>query len=186
MNLAYYHPLIIHAPLVLIPIAVVFSIGDRLFPRAGLRLAAALLLLLGAGGALPATQTGEAAERVARQENPGVRRITVSGPVPQAIGNGSLLETHATLGDLTAYLYGALFVVEAGVLFASSPTTQRWRGSWALSAATARVVRGTWLVVAVVGIVVVVLTGYYGGQLVYDHGIGVTHSVTNAPKNVTP
>ena len=181
MNLAYYHPLIIHAPLVLIPIAVVFAIGDRLFPRAGLRLAAVLLLLFGAGGAFLATQTGEAAEHVARQENPGLRNIEASGTVPRALGNGSLMETHATLGDLTAYLYGALFVVEAGVLFATSPATERWRGRWTLSATTASLVRGIWLAVAVVGIVVVVLTGYYGGQLVYDHGIGVTHSAANAP-----
>jgi uncharacterized membrane protein len=172
-DLAFYHPLVVHAPLVLLPIAIGFAIADLLVPRARLRLAAMLLLLLGAGGAFLATQTGEAAEHAAGRD---VGEITVSGTIPQTVGGGSLLETHQTLGDLTAYLYGALFVVEAAVWFTTAETTRARRGRWTLAAPTARLVRGIWLTVGTLGLVLVVLTGYYGGQLVYDHGVGVTQT----------
>jgi len=173
-DLATYHPIIVHAPLVLLPVAVVFGIADLIAPRAGLRLAALILLLFGAGGAFLATQTGEAAEHAAFSSGVNVHQITVGGAIPAAVGGGSLLETHQTLGDTTAYLYGFLFVVGAAVFFATSETTRRWRGSWTLAAPTARLIHGIWLTVATIGLIVVVLTGYYGGQLVYDHGVGVS------------
>lgn len=173
-DLAYFHPIIVHAPLVLLPVAIVFSIANLFLPRAGLRLAALILLLFGAGGAFLATQTGEAAEDAARDATPEVRRITASGAIPQAVGDGRLLETHQELGDMTANLYLALFAVDAVVWFTTAEFTRRWRGRWTLSAPRARIIHGAWLAVATLGLVLVVLTGYYGGQLVYDHGVGVS------------
>src|SRR4051794_5998635 len=124
IDLAYFHPLIVHAPLVLLPVAIGFAIANLLVPRSGLRLAALLLLFLGTVGAFLATQTGEAAEHAARQTTPGVRQITVGGSIPQAIGDGSLLETHQTLGDLTANLYAALFAVDVVVWFTTAEATK--------------------------------------------------------------
>ncbi|MEO7913723.1 MAG: hypothetical protein ABIV47_29065 [Roseiflexaceae bacterium] len=55
-DLADLHPLIVHAPQVLIPVAIVFQILHLLVPKAGLRIAAILLLAGGVGGAVLANE----------------------------------------------------------------------------------------------------------------------------------
>ena len=172
-DLAALHPLIVHAPLVLIPVAILFELLHLLVPKAGLRIAAVLLLAGGVAGAVLATETGESAEHRSEQVTPGAEDIIVPGLVPQAVAGGKLLETHARLGDLTRNLYGLLLLVEAGMLAASAPALARFRGGWSLSAGAARILRGGWMLVAVVGLAVVVLTGHYGGTLVYTHAVGI-------------
>ena len=172
-DLAAMHPLIVHAPLVLIPVAILFELLHLVVPKAGLRLAAVLLLAGGVAGAILATETGESAEHRTEQVTPGAEDITVPGVVPQAVAEGNLLETHARLGELTRNLYGLLLVVEAGLLAASAPALARFRGGWSLSAGMARITRGAWMLTAVVGLAVVVLTGHYGGTLVYSHAVGI-------------
>ena len=172
-DLAAMHPLIVHAPLVLIPVAILFELLHLLVPKAGLRIAAVLLLAGGVAGAVLATETGESAEHRSEQVTPGAEDITVSGFVPQTVAAGKLLETHARLGKLTRNLYGLLLLVEAGMLAASAPAVARFRGGWSVSAGVARMVRGAWMLVAVVGLAVVVLAGHYGGALVYSHAVGI-------------
>jgi uncharacterized membrane protein len=175
-DLAAYHPLIVHAPLVLLPVAVLFSVLSLFFPRAGLRLTAILLLVGGVLGAILATETGEAAEEQAEDVTPAVKSISDAGRVPLAVADGNLLETHAQLGELTRNLYGLLLLVEGGVVLASTPVLARFRRGWTLPARTERITRWLWTLVAVAGMVVVVWTGHYGGKLVYEHAIGVTPS----------
>jgi uncharacterized membrane protein len=187
-DLAALHPLIVHAPLVLIPVAIVFQLLHLLVPKAGLRIAAILLLAGGVGGAILATETGESAEHRTEQVSPGADEITVAGVVPQAVAEGNLLETHAKLGELTRNLYGLLLLVEASLLAATLPALARFRGGWSLSAGVARIARGAWMVVAVAGLAVVVLTGHYGGTLVYSHGVGIPKQAavpTTAPQSGT-
>ncbi len=172
-DLAALHPLIVHAPLVLIPMAIVFQLLHLLIPKAGLRIAAILLLAGGVGGAILATATGESAEHRTEQVSPGADEITVTGVVPQTIAEGNLLETHAKLGELTRNLYSFLLLLEVGLLAATLPAFARFRGEWSLSAGVARIARGAWMVVAVAGLAVVVLAGHYGGALVYEHGVGI-------------
>jgi uncharacterized membrane protein len=172
-DLAALHPLIVHAPLVLIPVAILFELLHLLVPKAGLRIAAVLLLAGGVAGAVLATETGESAEHRAEQVTPNAEDIAVPGFVPQAVAEGNLLETHAKLGELTRNLYGVLLLVEAGLLAASAPALARFRGGWSLSGAVARITRGAWMLVAVAGLAAVVLTGHYGGTLVYSHAVGV-------------
>jgi uncharacterized membrane protein len=172
-DLAALHPLIVHAPLVLIPVAIVFQLLHLLVPKAGLRIAAILMLDGGVGGAILATETAESAEHRTDQVSPGAEDISVSGFVPQTMAEGNLLETHAKLGELTRNLYGFLLLVEAGLLATTLPALARFRRDWSLSAGVARIVRGTWMLVAIAGLAVVVLTGHYGGTLVYEHGVGI-------------
>jgi uncharacterized membrane protein len=167
---AYFHPLIVHAPLVLIPVAILFELLHSFVPKAGLRIAAVLLLTGGVAGAVLATETGEAAEK--RAEQVAADRIPADGLVPQVVAGGQLLETHARLGDLTRNLYGALLLVEGGLLLASLPGLARLRRNWSLPGRIERLLRGIWMGVAVVGLALVVLTGHYGGLLVYDHAVG--------------
>jgi uncharacterized membrane protein len=175
---AALHPLIVHAPLVLIPVAILFELLHLLVPKAGLRIAAVLLLAGGVAGAILATETGESAEHRAEQIMPEAEDITVPGFVPQTVAQGKLLKTHERLGDMTRNLYGLLLLVEAGLLAASAPALARFRGGWSLSAGVARIARGAWMLAAVVGLVVVVLTGHYGGTLVYSHAVGVPRQAT--------
>lgn len=172
-DLASVHPLIVHAPLVLLPIAVLFAILSLVFPKAGLRLAAILLLAGGVAGAVMATETGEAAESHAEQVMPAVEDLTAPGVVPQAVAEGQLLETHAKLGELTRNLYGLLLLAECALLALSTPALTRLRRGWSLPARVEQWGRGIWTAVAIVGIAAVVLTGHYGGAMVYSHGVGV-------------
>jgi uncharacterized membrane protein len=184
IDLAALHPLIVHAPLALIPAAIAFQLLHLLVPKAGLRIAAMLLLAGGVGGAILATETGESAEHRTEQVSPGADSITVSGFVPQTVAGGNLLKTHARLAELTRNLYGALLLIEAGLLAASLPALARFRGGWSLSDAVARIARGAWMLIAIAGLAAVVLTGHYGGALVYDYGVGIPKQAS-APSNAT-
>ncbi|MFN8569874.1 MAG: hypothetical protein U0Z44_20610 [Kouleothrix sp.] len=58
--------------------------------------------------------------------------------MPQAIAGGSLLETHAQLGEMTRNLYGLLLIVEAGLFVLTEPALARLRGARTLPAGIAR------------------------------------------------
>lgn len=167
------HPITVHVPLVLIPVAVLLGLLDLLAPRFNLRPIALVLLFIGTGAAALSVTTGELASEQARAVDPAVQEIIVAGSVPEAIGHGRLLHTHSELGEQTRNLYSVLLAAEGVLFFFSSPLTARYRGARTISAGTARVARVIWLVLALAGIVLVVLTGHYGGQLVYEHGVGV-------------
>jgi uncharacterized membrane protein len=184
---ASLHPLIVHAPLVLIPVAILFELLHLVVPKAGLRIAAVLLLAGGVAGAVLATETGTSAEQHAEQV--AADQIPADGFVPQAVADGKLLETHARLGELTRNLYGTLLLVEGSLLMASAPALARFRRSWSLSARIERLLRGAWMSIAVVGLTVVVLTGHYGGLLVYDHAVGTVRAaapVEGIPSSARP
>ena len=177
-DIARFHPLIVHAPLVLIPVAVLFELLHIFVPRAGLRIAAALLLAGGVAGTVLAIETGEAAEEHAEQV--AADQIPADGFVPQVVADGKLLETHARLGELTRNLYGALLLVEGGLLLAALPGLARFRRGWSLAPRVERLVRGVWMSFAIAGLAIVVLTGHYGGSLVYDHAVGTARAAAPA------
>ena len=173
MDLAEFHPIFVHLPLALLPAAVALRLAHAVFPRAGLRVAAILLLLAGVGFGLLAKESGEAAEHRAEQVTRNLEEIQAGGSIPQLVADGSLLETHAELAENTVLIFGLLLAAEAALLFLSHPAFARWRGSFSLSLPVQRVAGGIWLVLAVASLALVVLTGFYGGKLVYDHGVGV-------------
>jgi uncharacterized membrane protein len=176
---ASWHPILVHAPLVLIPVSVVFALIDFVRPSAGLRLAAVLLLAGGVGGAMLATQSGEAAQHQAERAAPAVEKVQAGGPVARIVGGDSLLDTHARLGEMTRNLYGLLLVADVGLLLVTTPALARFRKGRTLVPRAARLGRGAWLLAAVAGLVLVVFTGHYGGSLVYDHGVGVQQGTSS-------
>jgi uncharacterized membrane protein len=180
MDLAELHPILVHAPLVLLPAAVGLRLAHAVFPRAGLRLAAILLLLAGVGFGLLAKESGEAAEHQAEQAARSVKveDIQVAGSIPQLVADGSLLETHASLAENTVLIFGLLLAAEAALLFLSHPAFARWRGTFSLSLPVQRIAGGIWIVLAVASLALVVLTGFYGGKLVYEHGVGVAQTAS--------
>lgn len=173
MNLAELHPIFVHIPLALLPAAVLFRVLHMFMPKAGLRIAAMLLLIGGVGFGVLAKESGEQAEHAAEKISE-VEDIPASGTIPQVFGEGSLLETHAGLAETTVIVFGLLLVAEAAMMVGTEPMFARFRGKFSLSQGLHRVLTGVWLLAAIAGIAIVVLTGFYGGKLVYDHGVGVT------------
>jgi uncharacterized membrane protein len=183
-DIARFHPLIVHAPLALIPVAILFELLHLAIPRAGLRIAAVLLLAGGVAGAVLATETGKAAEEHA--ERVAADMIPADGFVPQAVADGKLLEAHARLGKWTRDIYAVLLLVEGGLLFLTLPALARFRRGFSLPAGVVRLVRGAWMGVAVAGLAIVALAGHYGGSLVYDHAVGTARAAAPARGALPP
>jgi len=140
------HPAVVHFPIALLLLGAAVA-GLAIFVRRWhLPLFAALLLSLGAAGAVVAVATGENEEEV------------VEHAIPSA---EPLLEEHARWGDMARNLglaAAALAVVAA--FFVSKPFFGR-----AFSVLTA--------LVAFAAAYCVAEAGHFGGDLVYRHGAGV-------------
>lgn len=89
---ASWHPLIVHAPLVFIPLAVALAAVAFVRPNSTLRLVAAAVLSLGVVGAFLATQTGGAARRRAGH---AAGAITIVGVHAGAAASPLSLRPHA-------------------------------------------------------------------------------------------
>jgi uncharacterized membrane protein len=173
-----WHPLVVHAPLALLPLATLFAILDIFVPPLRLRVAALILLALGVGGAFLAVQTGGPARHQDLLTTPGLRSIPAGGLIPKLVGGGMMMSTHSALAQLTELLYAGLLAAELAMLFLTVPRFQAYRRGITLTCVQDRVLRGVWIAISVVGIGLVVLTGHYGGALVYDHGVGVQTGVS--------
>lgn len=83
-----------------------------------------------------------------------------TGPEEDARGNTVFLETHSTLADITAWIVSIMVLGRLISLL---------RGKQSF----VKLTLVTYLVVAVVSCGLVLGTGYYGGKMVYDDGIGI-------------
>ncbi|WP_127495527.1 DUF2231 domain-containing protein [Paenibacillus glycanilyticus] len=94
-----------------------------------------------------------------------------TGPEEDARGNTAFLETHSTLADITAWVVSIMVVVRLLLLL---------RGKQSFAKLTLVI----YLVVAIVSCGLVLGTGYYGGKMVYEDGIGVKVNdvMVNPPK----
>lgn len=140
------HPAVVHFPIALLLTGAVAAMAAVFVRRWHLPLFAAILLSLGAAGAVVASVTGEQEEE------------KVEHAIPAA---ETLLEEHAEWGEgaRNAGLLAAVFAIGAASL-ASRPLAGR-----GLSMATALAAIGAAYAVA--------QAGHFGGELVYRHGAGV-------------
>ncbi|WP_336784616.1 DUF2231 domain-containing protein [Paenibacillus sp. MMO-177] len=83
-----------------------------------------------------------------------------TGPEEDARGNTIFLETHSTLADITAWIVSIMVLGRLIWLF---------RGKQSFVKQTLVI----YLTVAIISCGLVLGTGYYGGKMVYDDGIGV-------------
>lgn len=147
------HPALVHFPIVLILLGTLVALPAAFTPRWHLRWIAAVLLALGAIGAVAASVTGEDdGEAVERQ--PGVE---------------SVLEIHEEWAERTQ----GFGLAAAGCALAAALVTLRWP----------RVAQGVGIAGAAVALFAafcVFQAGHYGGQLVYRHGAGVNLAPSNA------
>lgn len=146
------HPVVVHFPIALFLTGFVLDVLGHLLKRETLQRVGAIVLVLGAVGALAAMLTGQFAEESVEE------RLSAAGE--------RVLDTHEELGKLTAYL---LLGVAAVRLLLATGWLARWR--WAVGAALA-----IYLIAGVVGVGTLTVTGYYGGELVYRYGAGVQAS----------
>jgi uncharacterized membrane protein len=144
----HLHPMLVHFPIALLIISVLFDVIGVAFKRDSLREGALWLLVLGLLGGLGAVLSGGMAEEVA--EKAGIAK--------------ALLERHETWAFVTMGIFGVLFVWR---LFLRNHFT-------ALTLAI-------YLVIASIGIGTLGVTGYFGGDLVYEHGAGVRQAAQSLP-----
>lgn len=181
IRLAELHPIFVHFPIALLIVSVACDLGALLLRRAGLLAAATWCLVLGVPGAGVALFSGWVSEH----------------DIGEALG-GRILELHKVSAVLTTLLFGALLLARLVWLLPRilawaegmlSPVVPALAGSGArlrtavpmLYAPPLRGLVAAYLALSVAGLILLGLTGYLGGSLVYDHGIGVPTPTPLAP-----
>lgn len=147
------HPAIVHFPIALLLVGAAMAVAAVFVRRWHLPLFAAILLSLGALGAVAATVTGEEEEEKVEHAIPSAEPV---------------LEEHAEWGESArnAGILSAVLAIGAAAL-ASRPVIGRF-----LSVLTAFVAIGAGYAV--------VQAGHFGGELVYRHGAGVAVGAVGA------
>lgn len=143
-SLGALHPIIVHTPIALLVFSAFFAIVARLFDRDWLRKTSVLLLVFGFLGAVAAMRTGLIVHEAAEHDQ----------GVPEAAIDG-----HGDLGQITVYVAGAALIA---VVIASR-----------LGGGAAAAVSMLALLLQIAAAVLVGITGYRGGKLVYEHGASV-------------
>jgi uncharacterized membrane protein len=173
IRLADLHPIVVHFPIALLIASVAMDVLSLVLRRAGLTTAATWLLVLGVPGALAALLTGK-----------------ISGSVLNTAAASDLLHLHKICAVGASLTFGTLLLLRLvwlapRVLYwlpQVVPATQSAAtdGQRALRTAlpalyTSRlpgIVVAMYLTLSMVGVVLLGLTGYFGGAIVYDRGVG--------------
>ena len=149
MRLELFHPMIIHFPIVLV--LCLFAVdsvaamrGRPILGRGGMADASAALAVAAGLSALAAYALGDQAFDIAR----------TSAQAPM-----SLLEMHEEFGTFTAFAIAAWGLIRAAA----------W---WRRTAPNSGLRSGA-IVVDAMLVAAVLATAWYGGALVYDHGVAV-------------
>lgn len=174
IRLAELHPIIVHFPIALLIVSVACDIAAVFLRRAGLTTTATWTLIFGVPGAGAALLSGWISEH----------------DVSAALA-GSILHLHKVCAVLTTVLFGTLLALR---LFWLLPRVLCWLASASPVPLPAVAVAGTrlemavpmlygrplprsvvalYVALSVVGIILLGVTGYLGGSLVYDHGVGL-------------
>lgn len=161
------HPIIVHFPIALLIVGVLLDFLALFLRRAHLVAAATWCLGFGTIGLLAAELSGQ----------------LIEDQVNRALA-GDLLSMHKTFALLTVITFVTLFVLRLfwfsprilTFLSPAIPVAQRMGKSLRLRMAAlggnARLFVGLYLLLSVGGLVLLAITGYLGGSMVYDHGVG--------------
>jgi uncharacterized membrane protein len=152
------HPAVVHFPIVLLLLGAPLAVVAVFVRRWNLPVLAAVVLALGASGAVVATWTGGQAAELAGE---------------LAGGGEQVLDQHEEWGERArkAGIVAALLAVASAALF-RKPVAARAVGAAAALAAVAAAFS-------------VAQAGHYGGQVVYKHGVGVnTAAAGESPPTV--
>jgi uncharacterized membrane protein len=173
IRIAELHPIIVHFPIALLLSSVALDIAAVIFRRVTLVEGATWTLVLGTPGALAALASGWLSEK----------------DVNLALA-GDILHLHKVCAVLASAVFSVLLLLR---LLWQSPRLLAWLRklfprTQVLAAAEVRVqallplayakslprsVVAAYLLLSVIGVVLLALTGYLGGAMVYDHGVGL-------------
>lgn len=173
IRLAELHPILVHFPIALLLTSVAIDFLAVIFRRASLVEGATWTLMLGAPSAVVALGSGWLSEHDVN-----------------AAAAPELLHLHKVCAVAATAIFGTLFVAR---LIWQAPRLLGWMYTMAPSARGLATARG-WLVdfipigggqslpraavalyllLGVAGVALLALTGYLGGAMVYDHGVGL-------------
>jgi uncharacterized membrane protein len=144
--LAEFHPRVVHFPIVLLLLYVLFETTGAVFKRDFFSKSAHLVLFLGVLAAIAAVLTGEQAHNVASSwEEKG------------AIIQFGAINDHEDYATITLWYFAALLVIRTFVTI-----KKKFTGNF----------KYIFVVLGLIGAYFVFQTGDHGGRLVYKYGIG--------------
>ncbi|MEO6890718.1 MAG: DUF2231 domain-containing protein [Ktedonobacteraceae bacterium] len=168
IRLVEIHPILVHFPIALLIVAVLLDFLALFLRRAHLVEAATWCLGFGALGLLAAELSGN----------------LVEDHVNRALA-GNLLEMHKTFALITVFTFITLFVLRIiwlaphilSALRPAMPAAVRLERSLLavlpVLGKTSPLLIGLYLVASLAGLVFLSITGFLGGSMVYDHGVGM-------------
>ncbi|MBA3823663.1 MAG: hypothetical protein H0X24_07145 [Ktedonobacterales bacterium] len=170
ISLTELHPIVVHFPIALLTLSVVMDGLAALLRRWNLADMATWLLGFGVVGALVAGLTGNFSEHSAHT----------------ALAGG-IINQHSHFAFATGAIFAALFAVRIVALLPrvllglrsiapalANGADKQLRGiiPFVFQAPPTRLLIGLYLLASVGGLVLLTLTGYYGGLMVYHYGVG--------------
>lgn len=137
------HPMVIHFPIALFVVYTLLEFIALFFKNGNFSKVILIILGMGVFFAILAVLTGnKAAEACEKLVPPDVSEI---------------IETHETFATITLFFYATLFLIKFYVV---------------TKLETGRLLKYAFLILTLIGNIFIYLTGYYGGQLVFKHGVG--------------
>ncbi|MDQ2715144.1 MAG: hypothetical protein M3Z08_09585 [Chloroflexota bacterium] len=168
IRLVEIHPILVHFPIALLIVAVLLDFLALFLRRAHLVEAATWCLGFGALGLLAAELSGN----------------LIEDHVNRALA-GNLLELHKTFALTTVFTFCTLFVLRIvwlsphilSALRPSIPATASLERSLLavlpILGKTSPLLISLYLLASLAGLVFLSITGFLGGSMVYDHGVGM-------------
>jgi uncharacterized membrane protein len=166
------HPILVHFPIVLLLVAVLFGVAGCWPSLHRLRVLELLFLGTGLVVTVLTRETGE--------QNADAFKKTIE----QSSAAQNVFQLHDTLSKGVLITFGLLFLLRLGVggwkLWQSRQKIAEWRTRpdllLGLVASQLEAVPAVLMIVyllgAMVGLGLLFMTGYYGGELVYTYGVG--------------
>jgi len=144
--LADLHPRIVHFPIAFFIIYSVFEISGIILKKDFLNKAAYIILIFGIITALLAVLTGNQAQDAAK--------LILTGKMT---GISEAIEKHEEFATITIWYFTLLFILRTYLLI-----KKKYENSW----------KYIFIAFGLIGCYLIYSTGYYGGELVFKHGIG--------------
>jgi uncharacterized membrane protein len=145
--LAELHPRIVHFPIAFFIIYFIFETSGIIFKKDFLNKAAYIILIIGIITALLAVLTGNQAQNAAK--------LILNGKIS---GISEAFEKHEEYATITLWYFTALFVLRTYLII-----NKKFNSSW----------KYIFIGFGLIGCYLIYSTGYYGGELVFKHGIGI-------------
>ncbi|MEI6042951.1 MAG: DUF2231 domain-containing protein [Chloroflexota bacterium] len=168
------HPILIHFPIVLLITAVVLGFVASLPKLHQFRIIELVLLCIGGIAAIIAKEAGEQSEHAFRE---AIHRSSTSADV---------FNTHSKLATGVILVFGLITLLRLGtwawqvwkqrqeLLSKKSQPLQLLAGVILHSQTVPLVILIIYLLGGLVGVGLLTATGYYGGELVYTYGVGIS------------